>query len=625
MEKKKKDKEPNNPFVSPISNLLPTEIIDEISSPKFKSDKMVTSCLKVNNANKDDNPIKSLKPPENNRFQSTKNLALVSQINNKNRQSQSIQPMEQNINFPQKINSMNKFQSGQLLRYSNIPQNFYNFSSDYPNKNFVPILPRRNVQSQTNLNFSSFPYDIQTQNNQINNPIYNYRNNLQINNQLRRQYNNPMMNSLNTQMNIQNFNPNYNPLSMQNNNMINRNNINNFLINSPQLSNQPLTMINKIPNSQPYIINSQYNNPQNINNELNEKELEAKLESLSNHKSFKSFIHASGDNLFIQLIKNCKGSVHFQKMLICSPPTKKEINILVQIFMPILFDLVCDCYANYFMQKFFPICSKSDRIVFLKAIKPNFYYISNNLYGNHCLQTLFLLQTSGEERKIIKEFISPKELPQLCLGANSCHVVEKIIKIIPENEREMINTFVIGNAYKLSFDPNGIYIIREFIKNIEDPINKSSLVLIFETQTLKLCSDQYGNFVIQDIINRLGENYCKRIISEIRKNILILSLDKFSSNVVDCLIKFYYENKMECFHEVVNFIFMKHCNLSQMLKNKYSTFVIENCLLLLLDKNRNKEDEKLFSLRTKIYNYLVSIPLLKEKKNVWKILTEAKI
>ena len=79
-----------------------------------------------------------------------------------------------------------------------------------------------------------------------------------------------------------------------------------------------------------------------------------------------------------------------------------------------------------------------------------------------------------------------------------------------------INNYIIGNAINLCLDPNGIYVIREFIKNLKEPINKTSLVLIFETKTLKLCIDQFGNFAIQDIINKLGESKCKNILKKIK-------------------------------------------------------------------------------------------------------------
>ncbi|MCQ2820607.1 MAG: hypothetical protein MJ252_25355 [archaeon] len=670
MEKKNENKESTTPITSQISDLLPKEIIEEISSPKFKSDKLITSCLK-NNSENNNPPVNNINRPKPcGRFSSTKNLPLSYQQNQTINQVNPIQQSQQ-MKTIQNIQMIPNFQSGNLSDYA-LPQNANNIYNS-PTKNFVPIIPRRrNVQSGTTLNYSSCFNENQIQNiqmlNKIRVPIHSSTNTLPLANKLGISINNQMINPLSVPIGNQIINQNNPALFRQNQsmgigamNIVNP--INNYFPNNSKMNNSGIPYVQQNISTQSYLINTQFpmgvqnpnfnpqiNQPnlnmnisQNINanintnlnqrfnsqinqsNQISQKELDTKLESLIQYKTFKALLQISGQKLFIQLIKTCKGSLHFQKMLTSSSPSRKEISILVQIININLIDIMCDCYGNYFLQKFFPLCIRTERIIFLKEIQPNFSFISNNMYGNHCLQSLILMQDSEEEKQIIKDCVNPNELSSLCMGANSCHVIEKIIKIIPESERDFINTFVIGSAYNLCLDPNGIYIIREFIKNIEDPIIKSSLVLIFETQTLKLSTDQFGNFAIQDIINKLGERYCHNILNEIKKNIVAVSMGKFSSNVVDCIIKFYYENNIEIFYFLINFIFMEQFNLSEMLKNKYATFVIENSLMLLFSNTTETAPEKLVILRNKIYNYLVSIPLIKEKKNVWKILSEVKL
>ena len=391
----------------------------------------------------------------------------------------------------------------------------------------------------------------------------------------------------------------------------------------------PSNQIQNIPHQNNYIsrnivpninLNQSYLFP-NIISKSNINEVNS--ETLQQFKTFKILYKPSTHKIFLRLIKTCKGSIHFQKLLETYIPNLKETNLIVNIILKNILEMMCDYYGNYFLQKFFPFCSKYERLMILKKIKPNFLFLSNNISGNHCLQRLILLIDSVDEENIILEFIENVNLASLCYNANSCHVLEKIIKIIPEDKREKINTFVINNIYNLSMDPNGIYIIREFIRKTENVINKCSIALMLEIQTQKLIDDQYGNFVIQEAIIKLGEKYCSKILKKIRSNLLYISLEKFSSNVVDCVVKFYYNTDLKVFYEIINKIFMNQYILSEMLKNKYATFVIENCLNIVFVISKVEHHEKEFvELRHKINKYLLSIPLIKEKKKVWKILSE---
>lgn len=59
----------------------------------------------------------------------------------------------------------------------------------------------------------------------------------------------------------------------------------------------------------------------------------------------------------------------------------------------------------------------------------------------------------------------------------------------------------------------------------------------FKENFLEIVQDPYGNYAIQFTIDTYGCLYCKEIINEICKNFLTLSLQKFSSNVVEKCIE----------------------------------------------------------------------------------------
>ena len=297
-------------------------------------------------------------------------------------------------------------------------------------------------------------------------------------------------------------------------------------------------------------------------------------------------INKKGIPYFISLSKTIKGSKYLQNILMTNPPKEVEIDYITKIICSNYKAIMCDYYGNYFLQKFFRFCNNKHRIDILNSIKKDYINIANDICGNHSLQCLISLQNTNEEKELLKLCIQ-NNLKELCYGGNSSHVISKIIKILKENERQYINTYIINDLINLCVDSNGICIVKEFIYNVKSNFYIKLLISNFEKETTKLTLNQFGNFVIQEVIKFFGYNYCKNIIKNLINNIVNFSISKFSSNVIDFLIEYLSKKQIFIFCKVLKKIFLKESNFKEMIKNKYSIYVIENCLSLLIKINEN--------------------------------------
>jgi len=354
-------------------------------------------------------------------------------------------------------------------------------------------------------------------------------------------------------------------------------------------------------------------------------------------------INKKGVGFFINLTKTIKGSKYLQNILQTSPPKDVEVALVTKIVCNNYKEIMCDYYGNYFLQKFFPFCNHHQRIEILISIKNDFINIANDICGNHSLQCLISLQNTNEEKDIIRIY-TQNNLKDLCLGGNSSHVITKIIKFLQESERQYINNFVIANLIELCIDPNGICVIKEFIYNMKSD-NYIKLVLsIFEKETKQLTFNQFGNYIIQEVIRFYGYNYCKNIINILISNLVEFSLAKFSSNVIDFLLEYLSKKQFWEFCNILRIIFLEEKNFKEMIKNKFSIYVIENCLELLIKINENyyinavrnnlgysqkttneengdeKEDEFSFEnflkLKKQIFQFIENNSAAKEKKKI---------
>ena len=562
-------------------------------------------------------------------------------------------------------NSLNKSQSnidfGDLYQNRNVNNGMnhnFNYVNNINNKinrslngNEINIFPKNNGDNNYNMNkdIQNLFYNLNPLNNNSIN-MNNYRNNNKnnninnSNNKFNEYFNIANNNNINHNGNFINIFPNNN--KNFHNNQTHNKNINNNKNNHNHNGNTNYNN-NYINNNINLTNGNNNNNIINNNSEYSDSKIDylfSQLYSLPKEVCILLYIiNKKGVVFFINLTKTIKGSKHLQNVLQTSPPKEVEVALITKIICANYKEIMCDYYGNYFLQKFFPFCNHQQRIEILLSIKNDFINISNDICGNHSLQCLISLQSTNEEKEIIKEY-TQNNLKELCLGGNSSHVITKIIKFLQESERQYINNFVINNLIELCIDSNGICVIKEFIYNMKSD-NYIKLVLsIFEKETKKLTFNQFGNYIIQEVVKFYGYNYCKNIINNLIHNLVEFSMAKFSSNVIDFLLEYLSKKQFWEFCNILKIIFLEEKNFKEMIKNKFSIYVIENCLELLIKINENyyinavrnnlgysqninnkenkveKQDDFSFEyflkLKTQIFQFIENNSAAKEKKKI---------
>jgi hypothetical protein len=162
----------------------------------------------------------------------------------------------------------------------------------------------------------------------------------------------------------------------------------------------------------------------------------------------------------------------------------------------------------------------------------DFSEIACNNSGTHALQSLIEMTNMPGEEDLIKESVKDHIL-KLSLDVNGTHVIQKVISCIPEKDREFINKTVLENISKLIFDSNGICVLKKFINANQDPEKRKFLLDIITKNALEIVQNPFGNYLIQHIFEEWGHEIAKDILNVIITNLISLSMQKFSSNVVE--------------------------------------------------------------------------------------------
>lgn len=212
------------------------------------------------------------------------------------------------------------------------------------------------------------------------------------------------------------------------------------------------------------------------------------------------------------------------------------------------------------------------------------------------------------------ESLDDDEIPQLLIefhhnvlsciyDQNGNHVIQKSIEVVGkkakearargdeakckafEKEIDFIFDDVMNNARSLSCHPYGCRVLQRILEHYPEP-KKSHVLDVIQKFHRPLLDDQFGNYVIQHVL-QFGRSTDRDLLLDIiiENGLLILSRQKFASNVVEKLLK--YGNTQQhsrVIHEMLKVRTSKHQELT--LCDKLSSPILNCALCLWLDCRR---------------------------------------
>ena len=393
-----------------------------------------------------------------------------------------------------------------------------------------------------------------------------------------------------------------------------QNNINSFYLNSAIQQNKynknnntfRINNLNSHAYSNGNIIKNYFNNTNNINiiqNHFIENLNISNNNCRKNSNSFKMENHMKNqNNNFNNFPCNDKTISDFIKYLnslpmplvnfLCTSRGTLEIQkkleklntgykvILVNILKNHgLSTIMKNTYGNYFFQQLIKNNDKAFISLIISYISEDFIDISKDYQGTFSLQALLDEISSFEEEQKILNCIKNYEM-EMAFNKNATHVLKKIVLLFPDIHRVFLNEIILDNFIALSI----------------------------------LSESPFGNYGVQFLMENWNESDLKNVHNKIIENIYELSLQQFSSNVIEKAIETFTEEnrtkilKKLCFEN--NFIL-------NLLNNKFGKFVLNKAIKFMkmdllnkfqnnLNNNINKDIFKVKD-QNKIKNLLIKI------------------
>ena len=114
---------------------------------------------------------------------------------------------------------------------------------------------------------------------------------------------------------------------------------------------------------------------------------------------------------------------------------------------------------------------------------------------------------------------------------------------------------------------------------------------------INLCTDQYGNYVIQNLLSTRKGDKCKEIYAALKGRILDMSIHKFASNVIERCLHFGTVQQKE---DIINEIIApkdenKHDPLAILVKDKFGNYVVQKMIEYADQEQKEKIIKKIIS------------------------------
>ena len=571
-----------------FSNFQKSNIEDNVKDTEKNYDEK-DSCLKNITSNINNSDILSKI------IQNNQNNFLANNINNNyynNIESKLLGKKNNNIN---KIKDYNYSICNFGSNFTNDINNYNNIISQIKNSNNLYLSNNNGINNNNEKNNLSFSLNQNYAKNDIN--LGQYKNNdLNIINLSQFNNSNSINNiNINNIRDITNINNIYN-ISNINNNTISYNSKN---LNMSNLS-QNLNCCNSLNQLN---INDNYNKNSNIiknnffENNLNNNNISNLIKNINNNsslnKNFTNSYNLTNENTnsmdknqieeFLKFVNTLsiplvnflctpKGTLEIQKKL--GKSNSECIFLLIKLLdkegLPII---MRSTYGNYFFQQI--IKGADERIISLiiSNISEDFIDISKDSSGTFSIQALLSEVSSLKEEQQILNFIKNHEM-EMAFNKNATYVLQKIVLLFPDIHRVYLNEIILNNFKDLCLDSNGICLIKNFIKTNTLIENKKRINEEIVKNFVILAESPFGNYGIQYIIENWNKNELNDIKRKIIENIYKLSVQQFSSNVVEKAIEVFNDEQREkmirklCFEG--NFIIL--------LKNKFGRFVLHKAI-----------------------------------------------
>lgn len=286
----------------------------------------------------------------------------------------------------------------------------------------------------------------------------------------------------------------------------------------------------------------------------------------------------------ITSIKTHSGCRYYQNKIRENPSFANRI--LFDILKPKIVELINDQFGNYLCQEFLGVLNEEHLRYFIEIVSKNSSEIFFSPHGTRVVQKLLdFISQENEIGNLVLKNISEKikeKISVICQDENANHIVQKYLTLVSCQD----HTFIFEEVYKsflsIATSKVGCCVIQKCLiyGDKEEKLKIANLVL---TNTFFLIGNQYGNYVYQTLIMTTEDWVVSLAFKIISKDIMLLSKEKYSSNVIE---KFFERNNKNLVNKIAYsmILLQNESKIFDLLCSHYGNYIIQKILETVSDE-----------------------------------------
>jgi pumilio RNA-binding family len=270
-----------------------------------------------------------------------------------------------------------------------------------------------------------------------------------------------------------------------------------------------------------------------------------------------------------------------QKLEQCNMEDK--VSVFIEV-LPHASKLMTDVFGNYVIQKFFEHGSPEQRRELADHFVGQMLPLSLQMYGCRVIQKALEVIELDQKIKLVRELDG--HVMKCVRDQNGNHVIQKCIECLPAEKIGFIITAFRGQISTLSTHPYGCRVIQRILEHGSDELQCQCIIDEILESARILAEDQYGNYVIQHVLERGNPHERSRIINNLTGKIVQMSQHKYASNVIEKCLRYGDAPERERLIDEIIGQSEENDSLLTMMKDQFANYVVQKIFETGTDRQR---------------------------------------
>ncbi|KAJ1400950.1 Pumilio, RNA binding domain [Sesbania bispinosa] len=254
----------------------------------------------------------------------------------------------------------------------------------------------------------------------------------------------------------------------------------------------------------------------------------------------------------------------------------EEKNMVFHEIMPHALSLMTDVFGNYVIQKFFEHGTTAQIRELADQLTGHVLTLSLQMYGCRVIQKAIQVVNVDQQTKMVTELDG--HIMRCVRDQNGNHVIQKCIECVPEDAIHFIVSTFYDQAVTLSTHPYGCRVIQRVLEYCHDPKTQQIMMDEILQSVCMLAQDQYGNYVIQHVLEHGKPHERSATIKELTGQIVQMSQQKFASNVIEKCLTFGTPTERQLLVNEMLGSTDENEPLQVMMKDQFANYVVQKVL-----------------------------------------------